>query len=201
MGGAVGVKLRQAERGRRSGSPPGLGAGSVDCPGPASFPMAAGCWWWMITPAANAVLGEQIPGLGLRSIEEAPDAPSPLAARRRDREVAHPATLVVLDPRMGGTDSLARAGSRDRRGLGAGRHSAGHAVIRGSTSVPAGAGRESRPGSSSRCAPRGCWTPVARRWATPGKGAERRGRLRSHGGRPPASRRRRSPFSWPRTTG
>ena len=139
-----------------------------------------------------------VAGLGRGDRRGAGRAIGAAAARRRGREWRAP-------PRGGrqranGRDRRSGAGSLDRRGPGAGRHSARHAVILGSAGSPGGGNHDLA--HQADAARRGCWTRCPRRWTTPEE-RRRAARPSPHPTRerPPASRRRRSPFSWPRTTG
>ena len=164
MGGAIGVESEPG-RGTTFWFTAGLGTVSGDSSAAARAGFLRGRRVLVVDdqPAATAMLGEQLRAWGVAT-EEAPDAPSALRQLGAAAERGAPHHAVVVNARMGGTDASG-AGSLDRRGPGAGRHSARHAVILGSAGSPRG--RESRPGSSSRCGPRGCWTRCPRRWTTP----------------------------------
>ena len=132
------------------------------------------------------MLGEQLRAGGWRPTRRrtrhrrcGSSAPRPRAAR--------PTTRCVVDARMAGIDGVELAASI-ARGPGAGRHSARHAVILGSAGGRRG--RASRPGSPSRCGPRGCCDALCR-GVDDARGKAASARPSPHPTRrcPPASRR------------
>jgi hypothetical protein len=202
MGGAIGVES-ESGRGTTFWFTAGLGEANADRPVAVRVSLPHGRRVLVVDdqPAATAVLGEQLRAWGCDNRRGAGRAIGATAARRRGREWRTPPR--GRRQRADGRHGRRGAGSRDRRGPGAGRHSPGDAVVLGSAGIPGGHGGGNhdlaQQADAAHAAAGRAVRGVGRR---PGNGGERRGRLRIPRG---GVRRRRSargsPSWWPRTTG
>ena len=169
MGGAIGVESEPG-RGATFWFTAGLGTvGDSSAAARAGFLRGRRVLVVDDQPAATAMLGEQLRAWGVAT-EEAPDAPSALLQLGAAAESGALHHAVVVNARTG-ADRRSGAGSLDRRGPGAGRHSARHAVILGSAGSPGGGNHDLAPQADAADAAAGRAVRGAGRH--PRKGGER----------------------------